>query len=308
MPSVSAYKAGSLLARHLPVSFGNALSRVIGAGAAMSPERRTIVARNLERALGRKMSPVEERRRVAATFEWYARYFHESFRLPDLSAEQVDREFGYEGYAQIEAACESGQGPILALPHLGTWEWAAFWLALVPGYGVTGIVEPLEPPELFEWFVGLRESMGMNIHPLGPAAGGECVRALNDGQVLCLLADRDLQGNGIPVTFFGERTTLPGGPATLAFRTGSPLLPTAIYWKDGMRYAHVMPALDTERRGKFREDVTRVTQDIATAFEELIRAAPEQWHMLQPNWPSDYIALGEPMPEHLQALLDEDAD
>jgi len=33
--------------------------------------------------------------------------------------------------------------------------------------------------------------------------------------------------------------------------------------------------------------VARVTQDIAHRFEELIRAHPEQWHVMQPNWPSD---------------------
>lgn len=242
---------------------------------------------------------------MAEVFRWYARYYHESFRLPDLSASEIDREFGYEGFGQIEAACASGQGPILALPHLGTWEWAAFWLALVPEYKVTAIVEPLEPPELFEWFVGFRESLGMNIVPLGPDAGKASLSALKNGEVLCLLADRDLQGNGIPVEFFGERTTLPAGPATLALRTGSPLLPTAVYWRDGTRWGHVMPALDTERRGKLREDIARVTQDLATAFESLISAAPEQWHMLQPNWPSDYDALGLPMPDHLRALVDE---
>lgn len=305
MPSASAYRAGSFLARRLPASAGTAASRLVGIGAAASPDRRKVVARNLSRVHGRELSRVEERRRVAEVFEWYARYYHESFRLPELSADQIDRGFGYEGFGQIEAACASGQGPILALPHLGTWEWAAFWLALVPGYKVTGIVEPLEPPELFEWFVGFRESLGMSIVPLGPAAGKASLHAINNGGVLCLLADRDLQGNGIAVDFFGERTTLPAGPATLALRTGSPLLPTAVYWRDGARWAHVMAALDTERRGKLRDDVARVTQDLATAFESLISAAPEQWHMLQPNWPSDYVALGQPMPEHLRALVEE---
>jgi lauroyl/myristoyl acyltransferase len=30
-----------------------------------------------------------------------------------------------------------------------------------------------------------------------------------------------------------------------------------------------------------------VTQDLARRFEELVRMAPEQWHVMQPNWPSD---------------------
>ena len=49
----------------------------------------------------------------------------------------------------------------------------------------------------------------------------------------------------------------------------------------------MLPPLDTARQGKLRDDEQRVTQDIANALEELITAAPEQWHLLQPNWPSD---------------------
>ena len=41
------------------------------------------------------------------------------------------------------------------------------------------------------------------------------------------------------------------------------------------------------RQGRLRDDVARVTQDLAHAMEHLIRLAPEQWHLMQPNWPSD---------------------
>ena len=92
---------------------------------------------------------------------------------------------------------------------------------------VTAIVEPLQPPELFEWFVGLRESLGMEIHPLGPDAGKQIIDALGRGHLVCLLCDRDPQGTGVPVEFFGEKTTF-GGPAMIAFRTGVPLMPAAV--------------------------------------------------------------------------------
>jgi KDO2-lipid IV(A) lauroyltransferase len=153
---------------------------------------------------------------------------------------------------------------------------------------VTAVVERLEPTDLFDWFVGLRQSFGFEIVALGPEAGTATVRALKANHVLALLCDRDLTGTGPEVEFFGERTTLPAGPATLALRTGAPILPTAIYF-DGPRSRHavVLPALDTTRQGKLRDDVQRVTQDLAAALEALIRKAPEQWHLLQPNWPSD---------------------
>ena len=60
----------------------------------------------------------------------------------------------------------------------------------------------------------------MHIVPLGPDAGKAVLKALRDGHVVALLCDRDIEGTGVEVDFFGERTTLPAGPATLALRTG----------------------------------------------------------------------------------------
>ena len=302
MPSVTAYRAGSYLSRRMPEVVGRTVARAAGVGASATGDKRTIVARNLERVLGRHLGRAESRRRVAATFEWYARYYVESFRLPELSAREIDRGFAYEGFGEIDRAVAEGRGPILVLPHLGTWEWAAWWLALEPGMNVTAVVEPLEPPEVFEWFVSFRESLGMNIVPLGPDAGREVVAAIKRNDVVCLLADRDLVGDGVPVEFFGEPTTLPAGPAALALRTGAPILPTAVYWRGSSRHAWVRPPMEIERQGTFRADVARITQALAHELESLIRAAPEQWHMLNPNWPSDYRALGLPVPGHLQGL------
>ena len=42
---------------------------------------------------------------------------------------------------------------------------------------------------------------------------------------MCLLGERDLAKKGVPVTFFGEPTRMPAGPAKLAIDTGAPLLP-----------------------------------------------------------------------------------
>jgi KDO2-lipid IV(A) lauroyltransferase len=46
------------------------------------------------------------------------------------------------------------------------------------------------------------------------------------------------------------------------------------------------------RQGRLRDDVARVTQDLAHAFEELIREAPSQWHAFQPIW-GDSAEAGE---------------
>src|SRR4029453_15162153 len=69
-------------------------------------------------------------------------------------------------------------------------------------------------------------------------------------KVVCLLCDPDLVGGGIEVEFFGETTTLPAGPATLALRTGAPLLPTAVYFSGKGHHAAVREAAPGERRAR----------------------------------------------------------
>jgi lauroyl/myristoyl acyltransferase len=71
-------------------------------------------------------------------------------------------------------------------------------------------------------------------------------------------------------------------------RTGAPVLPVAIYFDDVHGHLGVVrPPIPVERTGRLRDDVARLTQDIAHELEGLIRRAPEQWHLFQPNWPSD---------------------
>jgi KDO2-lipid IV(A) lauroyltransferase len=246
------------------------------------PARRRQVERNLRRVTGSA-----SRRAVRQTFQSYARYWVESFRLPGTPADVLAQGMLSEGFEHLEEAVAGGRGVIVALPHLGGWEWAGFWVTESRHHKVSVVVEPLEPPEVFDWFADLRRQFGMHVIPLGPKAGGEVLRALASGQVLCLLCDRDLDGSGVEVEFFGERTTLPGGPATLALRTGAPLLPAAVYYRDGKHLACIRPPLPVERQGRLRDDVARVTQALVHELEALIRTAPEQWHLMQPNWPSD---------------------
>jgi phosphatidylinositol dimannoside acyltransferase len=289
--TVGAYRSGSLAARLVPGFAAPLVVSPFAAGANLvNAEKRAMITRHLRRA-DPSLSGFALRRAVQEAFDSYARYWLESFRLPNLSRRAVEAGFSTEGYREhVVPALERGTGVILALPHLGGWEWAGRWLA-DQGHAVTAVVEMIEPPELFEWFADLRAELGMKVVPLGAGAGKEVLGALKRNEVVCLLSDRDIKRNGVEVEFFGERTTLPAGPATLGLRTGAPVLPTAVYFAKRTGSAHfglVRPPLDTTRSsGSMRDDVAKVTQALAHELEYLIRRAPAQWHLFQPNWPSD---------------------
>ena len=294
---VPVLKAASRAMAVTPGPLAHLASRGVAAAfAGLSADERTIIARNLRRAGVEWRGPIGRARAIQSVFDNYGRYWVDTLRLPHLSDREVDAGIELDGYEHVEDALAVGRAPILALPHLGGWEWAGRWLSSVQGHPVAAVAEELDPPELYEWFVEVRDKLGM--HVIGLSEGASAVAAaMAAGEIMCLLCDRDISGGGVEVEFFGEVTRLPGGPAVLALRSGAPLVPAAVYFRGGGIHAIIEPPLDTERRGRLREDVRRVTQDLAHVLEMQIRRAPEQWHLLQPNWPSDFEALGRPVPQ-----------
>jgi KDO2-lipid IV(A) lauroyltransferase len=286
--TVGAYRLGSLAARLMPGPVANAAASSLGFGVSFSsPAKREMIERHIRR-VNPALRGASLRVAVQQAFDSYARYYMESFRLPNLSKRTVDRSMRVDGFQHITDALELGNGCIFALPHMGGWEWAGRWMT-DQGFKLTVVVEALEPPELFEWFADLRKELGMNVVPTGPTAGPAVLKALRNNEIVCLLCDRDIERNGVEVEFFGERTTLPAGPATLGLRVGSPILPVGCYYTPAYNghLALVRPPLPAQRQGGLREDVARITQSLARELEFLIRRAPEQWHLFQPNWPSD---------------------
>jgi lauroyl/myristoyl acyltransferase len=251
---------------------------------------RRMAARHQRRVSGWSLTGPALEAAVDATMASYARYWSESLRLPTVGFAELDAGMSWQGMGDVETAMQPGRGLIMVMPHLGGWEWGGMWLTR-QGFPMTVVVEALQPPELFEWFAGFRRSLGMNVVPVGPSAGTAVLRALGDGHIVCLLSDRNVGDTaGVQVSFFDEVTTLPAGAATVALRTGAPLMPAAVYFSgrhDG-HFGIVRPPLDTARTGvRLRDEVQRVTQLLAGELEILIRQAPTQWHLMQPNWPSD---------------------
>lgn len=280
------YKTAGTLLEVLP----ERLDVAIASSLAATVLRRNSVARgNLERNLAPVLaSPGGRVERdlleefVERGFRSYGRYWAEGAKLPALKRSTiVDRFVIAEGREHLDEANAAGRGIVIALPHVGSWEWGGSYLDSI-GLTMTAVAEELEPPELFEWFTRKRESIGIKVQPLNEHVGSVLLATLRAGGVVGLLCDRDLQENGVEVTFFGERVRLPAGPATLALRTGATLVAAACYSGPGRdHFAAVTPPLDVERRGRLREDVARVTQVLAQELEGLIRRAPEQWHVLE---------------------------
>lgn len=243
--------------------------------------------RNLARVLGCAPADVPADL-MRASVRSYARYWREAFRLPQMNLARTAADLaplvgGRDVLAEVVAA---GKGAILALPHSGNWDIAGVWLAQTYGTFST-VAERLEPELLYRRFLAYREDLGFEIFP---TSGGEqppfalLRERLEAGGVICLLGDRDLTRHGVPVTFFGEKTRMPAGPARLAIETGAPLLPAHCWFTPGSWRVSIEEPIDVSR------GVEATTQTLADRFAANIAAHPADWHMLQPLWMGDWSA------------------
>ena len=223
----------------------------------------------------------------------YLRYFAEAFTLAGRSPAQIDARVRAIGVDTVREHIVEGRSVVLALGHQGNWDLAGAWAAraLAP---VSTVAERLEPPEVFDAFVALRESIGLEIFPLdeGRDVFRDLVRAVRSGgRVVPLLADRDLTSRGIEVDLCGHRARVAAGPAALAVTTGAPLMAATMRHERlhgsrraaaGTRWGLVVEFLPVEvPKAPRAEQVHGLTQAWVDILGASIVEHPTHWHMLQ---------------------------
>ena len=278
----ASYAGGWAFVRALPEPVAQAVFR---AGADLAAARGGKGVDRL-RANLQRVAPGQDLTREA--LRSYARYWCETFRLPVMSADRLIAGTEVVDEHLLRDAVAAPTGTIMALPHTGNWDAAGAWCSAT-GVPFTTVAERLKPEAVYERFVAFRESLGMEVLPLtgGPRPPYDVlVERLEAGRTLCLLGDRDLTPRGIDVTFFGARTRMPAGPASLALRTGARLLPVTLTFTPGgwrVRFHPYVP----------HTDVGAMTQTMADAFAAGITDRPADWHMLQTLWLDD-LREGDP--------------
>jgi KDO2-lipid IV(A) lauroyltransferase len=288
--SVLAYRGGWGAVRHLPEQ---AAYRTFDALADAAWARRGKGPQRLRANLARVVGIDDDLDAIARQgMRHYLRYWCEVFRLPDWDAALIGRRLRIDNAHHLHEPLAAGTGLVAAVPHMGNWDHAGAAVCL-SGVKITTVAERLKPEEVYEEFLAFRQGLGMEILPLSGgdtdvfATLAERVRA---NHFVPLLADRDLTRRGLPVDFFGQRATMPAGPAALALRTGAPLVPVAL-WSEGAPPQHTNVLHFGEPieppRGSGSDRIATMTQAVADVFAGQIRAHPADWHMLQKLFTAD---------------------
>lgn len=285
------YVVASAIARAVPERVAYALAELVGSWSArLLAKRRAVVASNLARVTGLPADSSRVRELTEQAFRSYCRYWLETFRLVREGREFFLERFRLHHEERLDAVMERGAGAVVVVGHLGNWDAAGAWVGAT-GRRLVTVAEVLRPRRMFDFFADHRARLGMTIFPAESGVTERLADAVRNGAVVAILGDRDLRGRGPEVKFFGDPTTLPAGPASVALRTGVPLLVAGVYAvrrDDGKRGwdAEMSEPIELPRNAG-AEAIAELTQRVAEQLEAFVARRPEEWHVFQPFWLAD---------------------
>ena len=279
---LSFWKTSSWLLGHVPTGLAYRIGGWLAMiGYAAGPQRRRWLRSNFAHVLGVSPKDKAAGRLARAAYRNYARYVMELMRLPWLKPGQVELLLDLGDFERFMEIYRSSNGTILVAAHLGNNEAAASAFAK-HGLEINVVGDDSAYVELFELFERQRVAWGIKMITWRNLRG--VYGALRRKEALVLLVDWGYRADGIPVKMFGSWTTLPAGPALLAAKHSSTILPFCINRLPDGRF-RVTGDDPIHVPSDSPADLARATQQIATSLESHIAPAPEQWYIFKPIWP-----------------------
>jgi len=281
---IHAYKLATWTLGRVPQRASWEVSSLLAEGAYLSwPARRRATRASLAHVLGTTPDDRRVDRLARRMYRNYGEYVVELMRLPTMPPGALVREVDLSAADEIEEARGLDRGVIMVGAHLGHNEAGAASVA-DRGWHVSVLGDDTEYRELFDHLSRQRAAWGIHLLPWRNLRG--MYTALRRHELVGMLVDWGYRPDGVPVRLFGEWTTLPPGPATLAARTGAVIMPIAIplLQSGTMRYrGETSPLIEVASAEP--AEIARATQAIAAAMERAIRRYPDQWWVFKAMWP-----------------------
>lgn len=275
-----------------------AFRAALAAGSLLSDDRAAAVGARLGRLgypLGIKRAVVERNLRIAfpdaddariariarASYEHLGRETLMALRLSSIAPATLLARTRIIGEAAARAAWLEGAGVVIAVGHLGNWEWGAAVMA-ARGYPIDVIAKRAANPLFYAHVLAARERQNVGVidFQVAPRHG---LRALRAGRVLAFAADQHAGRAGLMVPFFGRPASTYRGPALMALRTGAAMFVSMpLRRSDG--YELTLEPVDTTTTGDSEADVLRITTDYTQRLEAAVRQNPEQYVWQHRRW------------------------
>ncbi len=247
-------------------------------------KRRQIALNNLQIAFGSHLTKSQRIEICKASFINVGKTCIEFLRFPKLNAKNIWDEVSVEGAENLHTALGGGKGAIVFLPHFGNWELLSLvYGALIPDRA-KAIAFPLKNASLNTYIWQHREQMSLRLIPRKRAIR-ETLRALKNNEAVGFFADQNAGPEGVFVNFLGKPASAVRGPATLALKTGAPLLfSLSIRQPDNRHHVYISPPIHPTLSDDFERDIETYTAQMLKQLEAYIHKYPEQWLWLHNRW------------------------
>jgi len=181
-----------------------------------------------------------------------------------------------EGEKYLKKALEKGNGVLLAMPHIGSWELVNLYVA--KHYPVTSLYKPPHQKSLDNLIRTARQRTGATLVPTNTKGVRAVSKALKNDEVVVILPDQQPylhQKNGIFANFFGSPANSMTLLSKLADKSGSEIV--YAYTKrlpKGKGFKLVfMPASINDNKKDLQHSVELMNLDI----EKVVRDCPSQY-------------------------------
>jgi len=244
---------------------------------------RLITLDNLRQAFKETKDDPELEEVAQNTYENLGRSLVEAARLPGMAPEQVKALTEIEGIEHYFAARDQKKGVMLLTAHFGNWEWLG---TVLPLYGIVShvIARPIDNPYLDDLVQAWRSQYGNIILDKRTETGG-MIQLIRQGATLGFLLDQNAKRRrAVFVDYFGRLAATNKGMATIALRTGAPVIPLFIVRKGDKHRIIFEAPLKLPRSGNLKQDLVDVTALFTHKIEEYARRYPDHWFWVHRRW------------------------
>jgi lauroyl/myristoyl acyltransferase len=247
----------------------------------VAADKRELICANLSRPMRLPAEHPRVRRAARRAFRNYAKYLVDMMRIGEISDRQAEELVAIQNIEALRIPSAEGKGVLLCTVHVGGMDLLGPALNRL-GESLHVIADDTTYGRLYDHLAAARARH--RIFLIGWRNLRGLFKVLRGGGNLVLFCDGGYRRGDVPVEFCGEATTFPAGPATIAARSGAPILPVWCRRTADDRFeAHGLPLIRVMSDDPAA--IQRATQQLADALSDRLAADPDQWYMFRAVWP-----------------------
>lgn len=270
----------AIVPRSFALFLGNLLGVIVFR---LSKEARAVAYKNVAYLYPSVEYNGSRRRLIEHNFKKIGRNLVDALRLIRYRNGSLDRIVSIRNGNLINELLGRGKGLIVITAHLGCWELIPAYFSQA-GYQVNVMAREVYDRNVNREINRIRELYHIRIidKRRAPIIALKC---LLRGEAVGILMDQRTSKNSVAVDFMGHEAKTPIGPAYLAMKTGSPVVPVAIHrLSDDTHMIEVGEEVAMSRTGEEKADIFENTRRCSKAVERYITNYLDEWVWFHKRW------------------------